>query len=99
MAVGHPQQLQATSAPPALGLQLLAGVDGEAPMALLGPRPTVAAGPELLQLPAAAGLTRAEQQGAALLRGHSLQPASQQDQQALIDSQNGWRGDRHTDTL
>jgi hypothetical protein len=99
MAVGDTEQLQAAVPTPALGLQLLAGVHSETALALVRPRPAVAAGPEMLEPPAAIGLPRAQQQGASLLGCHDLQPAPQQDQQALIDSQDGWRGDGHTDTL
>jgi hypothetical protein len=98
MAMGHPEHVHASPAAPALGHELLAGVDGEAVMPLLGNGPHVAAGPQAFQRPGLL-LPASQQQRATLLGIGHLQQGAKSDQEALINTQRSWRGEGHTDTL
>jgi hypothetical protein len=49
MAVGESQHRHLMATGPLLGKELFPGIDGKAPIPLLGHRPAIAAGPNLLQ--------------------------------------------------
>ena len=96
--MGDPEHLPAPLPGPALGHQLLAGIDRETLTPLLQLGPHVAAGPQLPDPPeSAAGL--AQQQSTALLGVSSGQESSENDQQLPICRQVCWRDAGHTDTL
>ena len=98
MAVGHPQQLQAPTASPALGHQLLTRIYGKTAMALIRHGPHIQAGPQALQrpVPLVAGT---QQKGTSLLGMGHPQEGGEGDQEALINRERSWRGEGHTDTL
>jgi hypothetical protein len=98
MAVGHPDHLAAPLPRPALGHQLLAGIDGEAPAPLPGLGPRIAAGPQTAQPPLGAG-TVPQQESTAFIGVGGGQQSTQNDQQAPISRQDGWREAGHPDTL
>jgi hypothetical protein len=98
MAVGHPQNLASALPGPALSQKLLAGINRKTAAALLLLRPDIAAGPYVPQ-PPAGGIHLTDQQRTAFQGRCTSEQATENDQQALISDQDGWRQAGHTDTL
>lgn len=97
MAVGSPQHLQLPLPGPALGQQLLAGIDRKTTLPLGGGLPDVEAGPDASQPPdpgrTSGGTTLAfpEQQGTAFLGIDAIEKTLQLRQLTRTDAQIHWR--------
>jgi len=96
--VGRAKHLQLPCAAPLLSQQLFSGIKTEAPEPLLGWFPTVAAGPDLLQMERRA-LVPADQQSAVFLGVVGSQGAFENDEAMPIKQHCLWRWCTHPDTL
>ena len=96
--MGHPEHPPAPLAGPALGHELLAGINGEAPASLPRLWPDIARGPQDAEPPQRTGAFP-QQQGTALLGVGGVQKPIQNDEQAPIGQQLCWREAGHPDTL
>jgi hypothetical protein len=95
--MGAAQNLQSPLPAPALGQQLLAGIEGKAALTLSRIRPDVQTGPNQLELPTGSGA--AQQQCAALTWAGCREHTLQNGELLPTNGQTRWRYGSHADTL